>query len=181
MFVNVLKKMHYRKKGSLEKIIKLYYFSLYMLRDSPFYAEGLMFSCTRCSACCRYSSGYVFLSKNDTIKLTAELNMDFSGFTVTYCRWVARQDRFCLSLKEKSNFDCIFWDNGCKVYNSRPLQCRTFPFWENVVTSSQAWEMASSGCPGINTGAFHSREEISKLLELQGKQQMMEKQSRGGI
>ena len=33
--------------------------------SEPFYAEGLRFSCERCSACCRGEPGYVFLTKED--------------------------------------------------------------------------------------------------------------------
>ncbi|MDR3247725.1 MAG: YkgJ family cysteine cluster protein, partial [Treponema sp.] len=35
------------------------------MAKQPFYANGLRFSCTRCSSCCRYESGYVFLSPED--------------------------------------------------------------------------------------------------------------------
>jgi Fe-S-cluster containining protein len=135
----------------------------------PFYRDGLRFSCRRCSACCRHESGFVFLSEKDLGLLSAACNMQPADFVKTWCRWVpyeGGQDR--LSLKEKSDYDCIFWKEGCAVYESRPLQCRTFPFWLSVLRSREAWDMAGTGCPGINSGALHSREEIEACLDMQG-------------
>lgn len=134
----------------------------------PFYAGGLCFSCTRCSSCCRYESGFVFLSAKDVNLLAAECQMEYTGFVETYCRWVpAETGMEQLSLKEKSNFDCIFWKGGCAVYASRPLQCRTFPFWPAVLYSPGSWEQAKLLCPGAGQGAFHDQREIEALLAAQ--------------
>ena len=132
--------------------------------DEPFYARGLCFSCTRCSSCCRHDSGFVFLSEIDVAKLTQACGMRYNEFVKTYCRWVWAEAGECLSLREKSNFDCIFWDKGCTVYNARPLQCRTFPFWDSITVSSVAWEAAAAECPGMNHGVLHGREEIELAL-----------------
>ena len=148
--------------------------------QKPFYDSGLRFSCRRCSTCCRYESGYVFLSEEDIRLLAQELQMDYAGFTKTYCRWVPKErGRECLSLKEKSNFDCVFWDSGCTVYQARPVQCRTFPFWQTVVESFGAWEMAASGCPGINSGRLYDKEAIAACIALRDGQQLIEKTARG--
>jgi Fe-S-cluster containining protein len=136
------------------------------MTDAPFYASGLRFSCKRCSSCCRYDAGFVFLSEDDLEKLTAEKKMDRDSFIITYCRWVTDfNGKEVLSLKEKSNNDCIFWDSGCTVYTARPIQCVTFPFWETVVSSAMSWQAAASACPGINSGALHSGEEIKGHIE----------------
>ena len=135
--------------------------------ETSFFKSGLKFSCKRCSACCRHDSGYVFLSEKDLEKLASELNIDNNAFIKAYCRWAADwQGTQSLSLKEKSNYDCIFWNSGCTVYQARPLQCRTFPFWEAVLSSERAWETAAGACPGINQGALHSMEEITKCLTM---------------
>jgi len=142
----------------------------------PFYASGLRFSCKRCSVCCRHESGFVFLSEKDVKLLTAELKMDYNGFTETFCRWVPNeQGREFLSLKEKSNMDCVFWDLGCKVYNSRPAQCRIFPFWQSVVANSGAWAMAASSCPGMNSGELHDEKEVTACLKQQKEEPAVER------
>ncbi|GHV14147.1 zinc/iron-chelating domain-containing protein [Spirochaetia bacterium] len=134
--------------------------------NQPFYADGLRFSCARCSACCRYEKGYVFLSEKDIGLLAAEQKMGRDGLIKTYCRWVAFEGGVeYLSLKEKSNYDCIFWRDGCGVYAARPLQCRTYPFWDSIMVSTEAWETAKSGCLGIGKGELHSMAKINTHLE----------------
>lgn len=136
-----------------------------------FYASGLCFSCRRCSACCRFEPGFVFLSEKDVSSLMKALQMKRNEFLETFCRWVPGENgTFQLSLKEKSSNDCIFWDSaqggGCSVYESRPLQCRTFPFWDSVVSSERSWKMTAQTCPGMNKGDLRSRDFIEKCLAM---------------
>ena len=139
-----------------------------MHKKQPFYNKGLSFSCTRCSACCRHESGFVFLSENDVSRLVLELGMSPEKFIKAYCRWIPSQDKSeCLSLREKPNFDCILWDSGCKVYTSRPLQCQAFPFWSNILRFEESWDWAGASCPGINQGKLYNKQEIEKILRSQ--------------
>lgn len=133
------------------------------MEKTPFYASGLKFSCKRCSSCCRYDSGNVFLSEKDLENLILALNMERNSFIGTYCRWVTdwKGDEV-LSLKEKSNNDCILWNDGCTVYSARPLQCVTFPFWESILVSAENWELAAAGCSGMNSGDLHSEKKITE-------------------
>jgi Fe-S-cluster containining protein len=39
--------------------------------------------------------------------------------------------------------------NTCSVYDARPEHCRTFPYWNSVLTDRVAFENARSTCPGI--------------------------------
>ena len=44
---------------------------------------------------------------------------------------------------------CVFFDfekKGCKIYEARPTQCRTFPFWEYFKNNQEELE---AECPGI--------------------------------
>ena len=150
------------------------------MKKARFYTSGLRFSCKRCSSCCRHESGYVFLSEKDLKKLILELNTDKNSFIKSYCRWVVnRQGSESLSLKEKSNNDCILWDSGCTVYQARPLQCRTFPFWKSVLSSSGVWEATAGACPGMNTGRLYSIDEIEKKLLKQSEEPVIKRE--GGI
>jgi Fe-S-cluster containining protein len=135
------------------------------MQKKPFYADGIRFSCIRCSSCCRYESGYVFLSQKDVRSLAAKLEMAYTDFIETYCRWVPQGNGFeRLSLKEKSSLDCIFWQEGCTVYEQRPLQCRAYPFWEHLLCSWENWQAASADCPGMGKGTLHAGEEIEAWL-----------------
>lgn len=146
------------------------------MKREPFFSSGLNFSCTRCSACCRYDAGVVYLTHEDLEKLLKIMDMDRDSFIAVYCRWVEDwKGRECLSLKEKANKDCILWDNGCTVYTARPVQCRTFPFWENILSSKESWNMAADGCPGINSGRLYNEEEINGFLEISKKEPVIQK------
>jgi Fe-S-cluster containining protein len=149
------------------------------MKDRLFYADGLRFSCTRCSSCCRHESGFVYLSENDLSRLANEFGMDYTAFVKTWCRWIPfTRNRERLSLKEKSNFDCIFWNAVCTVYHVRPLQCRTFPFWDYILCSPQAWKNAGKGCPGINRGELYSVEKIERLVSQMEEEPVIEREAR---
>lgn len=131
-----------------------------------FYSKGLRFACTRCHACCRHDPGFVFLSRPDADALATRLGIGYSEFVEIYCRWVpvgGGVER--LSLKERANYDCILWGkDGCSVYEDRPVQCRTFPFWASTVRSREAWDATGEDCPGIGQGPLHGVEEIEAQL-----------------
>ncbi len=131
----------------------------------PFYAAGLRFSCARCSACCRGGPGYVFLSKDDLHRLLVRFALDFPTFFAKYCTLVDTGAGYALSLKEKANYDCIFWEKcGCVIYDDRPVQCATFPFWSSILASEGDWLDAGRDCPGIGSGKLHSRSHIEECL-----------------
>ena len=91
--------------------------------------------------------------------------MGYTQFVDTYCRWVpAGAGREQLSLREKPGYDCVFWDGGCGVYEARPLQCRTFPFWPSVLASKEAWEETAAGCPGMDRGPLYGADHIEQCL-----------------
>lgn len=145
------------------------------MSDKPFYADGLRFACTRCSACCRHTPGYVFLSDKDVDALTARLGIERPEFFRRYTRRVRFGPVTRISLREKPNVDCIFWDNGgCSVYDARPLQCRAFPFWSSCVSSAEEWEFHSGQCPGMGQGELHDRKTIEKWLALREEEGLIE-------
>lgn len=118
--------------------------------EECFWKNGINFSCTRCSACCRYDSGYVFVSSSDLKAMIDSLHISEKEFINTYCRWVDFHDGLeYLSLIEKDNNDCIFWkkDIGCAIYKVRPLQCSAYPFWPHSLQSLDAWRATTRDCP----------------------------------
>jgi Fe-S-cluster containining protein len=117
----------------------------------------------------------VFLSEKDLQVLAKVLKMGYTEFMETFCRWVPSLDEGTerLSLKEKSNLDCIFWKEGCSVYEARPLQCRSFPFWPSVLRSPQAWKAAAMDCPGMGRGNHHSADIIEGWLEQQHREKVI--------
>ena len=126
--------------------------------DSPWYRDGLSFECTRCGACCTGAPGYVWVGDEEIRRLA-----DFRGETVEqFSKAFVRQVGDDSSLIEKPGGDCIFWSKkqGCTVYEARPVQCRTWPFWSENIETSSAWEQVRIGCPGSGQGRVFSLDEI---------------------
>ena len=131
----------------------------------PFYTKGLKFECTRCSRCCRFTPGYVFLSHQDLRRIAQNHKINQEQARERYCRVVDVSGFKRLSLKEKPNLDCIFWADGiCTIYEARPLQCQSFPFWSSTLESERTWESAAVMCPGIGKGSVHTKREIESWL-----------------
>lgn len=132
-----------------------------------FYSNGLNFSCNNCSACCRFEPGMVRLSQEDLHRLSTWAEVTDEQFILMYCRWVENNEGTkTLCLREKSNYDCIFWKDGCTAYEARPVQCRTYPFWTSLLQDKESWESEKKRCPGLDEGDFHSLEEIKEQLSL---------------
>ena len=143
--------------------------------SKPYYANGLRFGCTRCSLCCRFESGYVFLSRADVRRLATRFGISDWEFVNTYCRIVDLGPVKRVSLREQSNMDCIFWRNGeCSVYEDRPLQCQMFPFWPAHIESAEQWQEAQESCPGVGLGRLHPREEIDAMLAQREKEPLLD-------
>jgi Fe-S-cluster containining protein len=109
----------------------------------------------------------VFLSEKDALILAKTLSLSYNSLIETYCRWVPALGEERLSLKETADFDCIFWKDGCSVYEGRPIQCRTFPFWGSIVGSRAMWLRTARDCPGMETGRLFTREEIELCVQKQ--------------
>ena len=133
----------------------------------PWFHEGLRFTCTRCGDCCTGSEGFVWLNEEETASLARRVGVSEQAFHETFTRRIDGE----ISLREKENGDCIFWDSGegCTVYEDRPRQCRTWPFWRSNIASPRAWRSTVKVCPGSGVGQIHTAEEIlarSKVIDL---------------
>ena len=145
---------------------------------TPFSAAGLRFDCTRCQRCCRIDPGVVLLSQHDLDQLADYLNLPPHEVRERHCRTVDMGGVTQLSLREKANYDCVFWDEGgCSVYEARPLQCRSFPFWPAQLADQESWRRAGEQCPGIGIGPLHSPVEIGYWLARREAEPLLEPES----
>jgi len=85
------------------------------------------------------------------------------------CRYV-RRVCFRTSLTEQPNGDCVFLHRTgdrayCRIYEVRPMQCRTWPFWKINLKSPEHWAAAAATCPGMNQGAFFEASRIEEIRE----------------
>lgn len=132
---------------------------------NSFYKDGLRFECTGSGKCCtsRGSYGYVYLTLDDRRRMARHLGLSTALFTRRYCQ----KTEGYFHLKEVGN-DCRFLsEKRCDVYEARPEQCRTWPFWpENMNARTWTKEVAAF-CPGVGRGRLHTSEEIEKVLKSQ--------------
>lgn len=133
----------------------------------PWYADGLQFSCTRCGNCCGGEPGYVWVNKDEIEALARRFELTPKEFRRQYTVRVKNRG---ISLSETGDFDCIFYDReqGCTVYEDRPQQCRTWPFWRRVVASPTTWKDAARDCPGMNQGSHYDLVQIRSRLAKDG-------------
>ena len=125
---------------------------------------GLDFTCTQCGDCCTGAPGYVWLEAGEVEALAAHLGLERDPFGKRYLRRVEGR----LSLVEKPGGDCVFFERGrgCTVYAARPSQCRTYPFWPEVIATQDTWRAEFAKCPGVRAGGKRfTPEEITGLLE----------------
>ena len=108
-------------------------------------------ACESCQGrCCTGESGYIYVSKNEIQKISTLLNLDVKLFVEKYLF----KKMYKYSIKEiqyNDSFECIFYDresNGCNIYDARPTQCKTFPFWDYYKTRVDELKLE---CPGIIT------------------------------
>lgn len=136
-------------------------------RRDPWYAAGLRFTCTQCGDCCTGDPGYVWVSLSEREQIAGFLEIPLERFEQEYVRRVGDRQ----SLREWPDGDCVFFDNptrACTVYPVRPVQCRTWPFWERNLRSPESWSRACAICPGSGKGRLYQVEEILSLLDSDG-------------
>lgn len=126
------------------------------------YKDGLHFECAGCGKCCGGGPGYVWVDRAAIEILAKRLGLSTYLFEQTFVYTVTGNKK---SLKEHENGDCIFLDattRRCRVYEDRPIQCRTWPFWTQNLTSPKTWNRTAKRCSGCNQGRLFTLEEIEE-------------------
>ncbi len=131
------------------------------MSSRPWYYEGLRFRCLGCGQCCTADPGYVWVRAAEIDALAAALGMETPAFEAAFVRTVGQRK----SLTERADGDCILFDKAtrrCMVYDARPAQCRTWPFWASNLRSPETWEETRQACPGTRRGPLVDREGIER-------------------
>ena len=129
-------------------------------------AEGLRFECQAgCTACCE-QKGFVYLSEADRERIAAYLGMEAAEFERRYVFRTRRRMR----LRVPRDAQCHFLiHGGCSIHAVKPVQCRIFPFWPELVQSRREWKKTARYCPGIGQGPLIqiavAREQAREMRE----------------
>ena len=126
---------------------------------NAWYDDGLQFTCVQgCVDCCitHGDHAYVYLEPDDVQNLACHLNVSHEEFLA---RFTVVEDGYVLLRMDEPA--CLFLgERGCTVYEARPVQCRTFPFWKENLTTRARWDGLARFCPGIGQGPVHTSERI---------------------
>jgi Fe-S-cluster containining protein len=157
--------------------------------SEPWYAEGLRFTCTQCGNCCTGGPGYVWISEEEVGRLADFLKITPRQVLSRHCRKVGERWTLNEQRRRDGNYDCVFLTEidaprpagakelkpgqsiplkrrGCSIYPVRPLQCRTWPFWNSNLGSREMWDQAGKKCPGLGRGSrSFNREQIESLRD----------------
>jgi len=129
------------------------------------WSKGVRFQCQGSGRCCvsHGEFGFVYFTLEDRRRMAKVLKLSTSAFTRKYCE----KTDGVYHLRETGP-DCVFLkDKRCSAYEGRPEQCRTWPFWPEVM-SPKAWaKEVKAFCPGVDKGRLISGEEIARTLEHQ--------------
>lgn len=133
-----------------------------------FEAEPLRFRCTGCGDCCK-QPGFVYVTRDEGDRIAKYLHGDVANaFTLTGEYWTEQSDGdFVIEVFAGSG--CPFLvDDTCSVHAVKPMQCRTYPFWSENLTSPKRWRAEMTYCEGIGpAGDIYKAVDILRLLEEQ--------------
>ena len=113
---------------------------------------GLRFECQPgCTNCCE-QQGFVYLTNDDLNRIAQYVGMTVGEFERRY----VYRTRNLLRLRVPRHQQCSFLrDGGCSIHAVKPVQCRLFPFWPELVDAKDGkreWKKAAAWCPGIGKG-----------------------------
>lgn len=135
-------------------------------KPDEWYAEGLRFECTLCGNCCTGPTGFVWVSDDELAAIAAALGMALTQVERDFTRLLHGR-RSLTEVRTEHGFDCVFLDRLsqpgkalCRVYQARPRQCRTWPFWPENLRHIRDWQRAGRTCPGISHGPLIPIESI---------------------
>ena len=131
--------------------------------SKSFWCDGVQFECQGSGRCCtaRGDYGYVYVDLAERRQMAAWLGLRTSSFTRRYCE----RDGDDVYLKHPER-DCLFLDGTrCRVYQARPTQCRTWPFWPENLNASVWKREVAPFCAGVGKGRLYTADEIRTIAE----------------
>ena len=131
-----------------------------LTKRAYFFDRGIQFECTGCGRCCVGEPGIVRVTEPEVAVMAAFLGMPAEAVKTNHLE----PYKSGLTIKEREDGACVFYENGCRIYPARPGQCRSFPFWVSVFRSKDRFDRTQKNCPGIGRGRWYARDEILDLL-----------------
>ncbi len=131
------------------------------MAQRPWYQDGVRFECARSGKCCTAHGAYdrVYLDDDEADAVAALLGITLGELEREHC-WF-EDDYRLVRFKDRA---CGFLDGtSCTIYEARPVQCRTWPFWPSNLAQRTWQKDVASFCPGVGKGRRYSRAEIDAI------------------
>jgi len=113
--------------------------------------EAFRWSCTACGKCCR-GPGVVYFTAEDLENIREALKLSDAKWERLHTRLVQKRKNGLFLHQTAKACALLGKDGKCTVYEVRPLQCRTFPFWTSNFESRESYEWLKDFCPGVKKG-----------------------------
>ena len=108
--------------------------------------------CATCEGnCCIGESGYIWITNAEIEVLAQHLGITIEALALNSLRKVGYKYSINEVKLSANNYACKFFDldkKQCSIYEARPKQCRTFPFWEYFKNNINE---VKEECPAILT------------------------------
>ena len=139
------------------------------MSDQPYYRRArLRFACTGCGACCTGAADHVEVDARE-----AEAIRRFLGVSPAWYRrrYLIREPDGSRGIRLDDDGRCPFLgrNNRCRIYSVRPRQCRSYPWWPELVNHRHGWEEEAKRCEGMNRGEIVPLAYIERTLSGQRK------------
>jgi Fe-S-cluster containining protein len=130
------------------------------------YPQNVRFKCTRCGICCgntKEKTRHILLLAEEANNIASVTRQQVSDFAVK----LAGKDPYAFEMRKTTEEGkCVFlkW-NRCKIYASRPLICRFYPFGLQTDHNHNSFYFTDE-CPGMRKGKTMREADFKKLLSL---------------
>ncbi len=114
-------------------------------------------ACASCKGhCCRGDQGYIWVTLDNIEAIAKARNVTVNELAENYIRRVGT--RYSLQERyENKEYLCCFLDaesGQCQIYNERPEQCRSYPYWPAYAEDTEQVVKLFEECPGVSLGSL---------------------------
>ena len=105
------------------------------------------------------------MSVDEMAAMATHLSLTVDDFQAEYdVQWDKDAQSWRIDATHGDNCPLLI-GNDCSVHPVKPAQCRTFPFWSELLDDRDAWDEAKDYCPGMDApdGRLYTAREIRKI------------------
>jgi Fe-S-cluster containining protein len=131
------------------------------------YPKNIKFECNKCALCCgntKEKTRHIIILENEAKEIQKQTNLNINE----YCFEITTQQPYKFEMKKPHNEKCFFLkQDGCSIYDVRPMICRFYPFELKFDEKQQKYVFAATAeCPALNQGKRLTQSHFKMLFWL---------------